>query len=82
MTPERGLTLALVTALSLALLAGVAVPNGDGVVAASHGPEDGNYTVVPLGDRSPGATDVRYGQRVVAEAGVDLETLEETTATY
>ncbi|PSQ40227.1 hypothetical protein BRD07_07770 [Halobacteriales archaeon QS_9_68_42] len=82
MTPERGLTLALVAALSLALLAGVAVPNGDGVVAASHGPEDGNYTVVPLDDRSPGATDVRYGQRVVAGAGVDLETLEETTATY
>ena len=62
MTPERGLALALVAALSLALLAGVAVPNGDGVVAASHGPEDGNYTVMPLDDRSPGATNVEYGQ--------------------
>ena len=82
MTPERGLTFAFVAVLSVALLAGAAVPSGDGVVAASHGPEDGNYTVVPLDDRSPGATNVEYGQRVVAEAGVDLETLEETTATY
>jgi len=82
MRSERGWVVVLAAALAVALLTGAAVPGGGGVAVASHGPEDANYTVVPLGDRSPGATDVRYGQRVVATAGTDLATLEQTTATY
>ncbi|PSQ32436.1 hypothetical protein BRD05_10320 [Halobacteriales archaeon QS_9_70_65] len=70
-----------VTAVVFALLAGVAAPDG-GVVGASHDPADANYTVVPLGDRSPGATAVEYGQLVVSTAGVDIATLERTTAVY
>jgi len=82
MSLERGLVVVLAAALAVALLAGVDAPDGDGVVTASHGPEDANYTVVPLSDRSPEAENVKYGQRVVATAGTDLATLEETTATY
>jgi PGF-CTERM protein len=52
-----------------------------GTAAASHGPDDANFTVEPM-DRSPGATDVKYGQIVVAHGGTDLETLEKTTAVY
>ncbi|WP_336133324.1 PGF-CTERM sorting domain-containing protein [Natronomonas amylolytica] len=52
-----------------------------GTATASHGPDAANFTVEPM-DRSPGATDVKYGQIVVAEGGRDLETLEKTTAVY
>jgi PGF-CTERM protein len=78
MSPKRGLAVTAGLVLGLALLA-AATPPG---VTASHGPESANFTVEPLSDRSPGAENVRYGQRVVATAGVDLATLEETTATY
>ncbi len=77
---NRGLATVAATALVFALLAGAAAPGG--VVEARHDPADADYTVVPLGDRTPGATDVKYGQQVVATAGVDLETLERTTAVY
>ena len=78
---NRGLMAVAATAVVFALLAGAAAPDG-GVVGASHNPADANYTVVPLGDRSPGATEVEYGQLVVSTAGVDLATLERTTAVY
>jgi len=78
---NRGLMAVAATAVVFALLAGAAAPDG-GVVGASHDPADANYTVVPLGDRSPGATEVKYGQLVVSTAGVDLATLERTTAVY
>ncbi|PSP78729.1 hypothetical protein BRC88_10415 [Halobacteriales archaeon QS_4_69_225] len=78
---NHGLMAVAATAVAFALLAGAAAPDG-GVVGASHDPADANYTVVPLGDRSPGATEVEYGQRVVSTAGVDLATLERTTAVY
>jgi PGF-CTERM protein len=52
-----------------------------GPAAASHGPDAANYTVEPM-DRTPGATNVKYGQTVVGQAGTDLETLEKTTAVY
>ncbi|PSQ18671.1 hypothetical protein BRD02_00105 [Halobacteriales archaeon QS_8_69_73] len=78
---NRGLMAVAATAVAFALLAGAAAPDG-GVVGASHDPADANYTVVPLGDRSPGATEVEYGQLVVSTAGVDLATLERTTAVY
>jgi PGF-CTERM protein len=82
MKPTRSVRLAATSLLMLAVLAG-AVPLGVvGVADASHGPESANYTVEPMGDRSPGAESVRYGQRVVATAGTDLATLEQTTATY
>lgn len=82
MSTKRGL------AVALAVLAAVSVPTGAtalgavGVTAASHGPDSANFTVVPMSDRSPGAENVRYGQRVVAQAGTDLATLERTRAVY
>ena len=82
MSLERGLVVVLTAALAVTLLTGAAAPDGGGGATASHGPEEANYTVVPLSDRSPGAENVKYGQRVVATAGTDLATLEETTATY
>ena len=82
MQSARGIALAAVALLAVAVLAGAAPPGGIGVGTASHGPGSANFTVEPIGDRSPGAEDVRYGQRVVATAGTDLETLERTTATY
>jgi PGF-CTERM protein len=82
MRPNRGFVAALVAGLALALLAGAAVPPTVGVAGASHGPQQANFTVVPLDDRSPGAENVRYGQQVVARGGTDLRTLERTTATY
>ena len=82
MSLERGLVVVLTAALAVTLLTGAAALDGGGAATASHGPEEANYTVVPLSDRSPGAENVKYGQRVVATAGTDLATLEETTATY
>jgi hypothetical protein len=82
MSLERGLVVVLTAALAVTLLTGAAAPDGGGGATASYGPEEANYTVVPLSDRSPGAENVKYGQRVVATAGTDLATLEETTATY
>jgi PGF-CTERM protein len=35
-----------------------------------------------MSDRSPGATNVKYGQIVVGQAGVDLETLGKTVSVY
>jgi len=82
MGPKRGVVVATVALLAFASLA-VAAPLGAvDVAGASHGPESANFTVEPMSDRSPGAENVRYGQRVVATAGTDLQTLEETTATY
>ena len=49
---------------------------------ASHGAGEANYTVEVLGDPSPGATEVRYGLRVVGRSGVGFETLTRTSATY
>jgi len=68
--------------MATVVVAALALAAASGVVGASHGPEKANFTVEPLGDRSPGATDVRYGQTVVATAGVDLETLTKTLAIY
>lgn len=82
MRPYRGRTAVLVTALVLVVLSGAAVPYLGGVASASHGYDEANYTVVPMSDRTPGAENVRYGQRVIADAGVNLETLEKMTATF
>jgi len=59
-----------------------ALAAGSGTVAGSHGAGQANFTVEPLGDRSPGATEVRYGRRVVGQAGADLETLTRTNAIF
>jgi PGF-CTERM protein len=69
------------TALLVASVAVGAVALFGGTATASHGPDAANFTVEPM-DRSPGATDVKYGQIVVAEGGTDLEILEKTTAVY
>lgn len=82
MRSKRTLAVVLFAVFAVALLTGAVGPGHGGVAAASHGPEEANYTVVPMSDRSPGADNVRYGQRVVATAGIDLKTLEQTTATY
>lgn len=82
MQSARGIAIAITALLTVAVLGGGVPPGGVGVATASHGPGSPNFTVEPIGDRSPGAEDVRYGQRVVATAGTDLETLERTTATY
>lgn len=71
----------VVLAVSLSLLAGGLVA-ASGVVGADHGEADADFTVEPMDDRSPGATDVKYGQVVVGQAGVDLETLESMEAVY
>lgn len=55
---------------------------GVGLASAGHDPADANATIKPLGDRSPGATEVRYGQTVVATAGIDLDPLTRTLVTY
>lgn len=70
-----------------ALLAGAVVVSAllavaSGAASATHDPDEVDFTVTPLGDRSPGATDVKYGQTVVGTAGVDLETLTKTVAIY
>jgi PGF-CTERM protein len=52
-----------------------------GTAAASHGPDKANFTVEPM-DRTPGATNVKYGQTVVGLGDTDLRTLERTTAVY
>jgi PGF-CTERM protein len=78
---NRGVTVGFVTILTLALFVG-AVPGGAGVATASHDPESADFTVKPLGDRTPGATDVKYGQFVIGEAGTDFETLETLLAVY
>jgi hypothetical protein len=70
-----------VLAVSLSLVAAGLVA-GPGVVVANHGASDADYTVEPMDDRSPGATDVKYGQIVVGDAGVDLQTLESMEAVY
>jgi hypothetical protein len=69
-------------AVATFVVAVFALVAASGVVSAGHGPEEANFTVEPLGDRSPGATNVQYGQTVVATAGVDLETLTKTLAIY
>lgn len=73
---------AAVLALSMLVGSGVVLPLGHGVVTAGHGPADGDFTVEPMSDRSPGATDVKYGMIVVGTADVDYETLEKMTAVY
>ncbi len=66
----------------LVLLVFAALAAGSGTAAASHGTGEANYTVEVLGDPSPGATEVRYGLRVVGQSGVDFETFTRTSATY
>lgn len=80
MAPSRIAVCVFTALLTLSATAGAAAVLG-GTAAASHGPDAANYTVEPM-DRTPGATNVKYGQIVVAQAGVDLETLEKTTAVY
>lgn len=65
------------------LLVGAFLSPGGGVgrTSAGHDPENANSTIEPF-DRSPGATDVKYGMTIVSKAGVDLETLTRTLATY
>ncbi len=58
------------------------VVSSGGIVAANHGAEGANFTVEPLDDRRPGASDVTYGQIVVGEAGIDLEVMERTVGIY
>ena len=59
-----------------------APPAAVGPGSAGHGYEEAEFTVEPIDDRSPGATEVRYGMVVVGAAGIDLETLERTRAVY
>jgi hypothetical protein len=68
--------------LVLVLLVCAAFAAGSGAAGASHGAGEANYTVEVLGDPSPGATEVRYGLRVVGRSGADFETLTRTSATY
>ena len=77
MNAKWGVTVAVVVAVFV-----VAGASALGVVTADHGAEEADYTVEPMSDRSPGATNVKYGQIVVVEAGIDFETLEQTTAIY
>ena len=82
MTVRRAVLLAsLAVAVTLSGVAG-AVALGTGVVTAGHGAPDADYTVEPMSDRSPGATDVKYGQIVVGQAGIDYRTLESMKAVY
>ena len=82
MTARRiPLSLLFVLAVSLSVVAGGLLA-GTSVVGAEHGEPDADFTVEPMDDRSPGATDVKYGQVVVGQAGVDLETLESMEAVY
>lgn len=82
MTIRRPILFAsLAVAVTLSGVAG-AVALGTGVVTAGHGAPDADYTVEPMSDRSPGATDVRYGQVVVGQAGIDYRTLESLKAVY
>jgi len=78
MSEFRTVVVAVALAVTLSVAGGASVL----VVGANHGAEDADYTVEPMSDRSPGATDVRYGQVVVAQAGIDFETLEEMRAVY
>ena len=55
---------------------------GSGTAGESHGAGKASYAVEVLGDPSPGATEVRYGLRVVGRSGVDFETSTRTSATY
>lgn len=55
---------------------------GAGVVTAGHGATEADFTVEPMSDRSPGASDVKYGQIVVGQAGIDYRTLESMKAVY
>ncbi|MEF8915417.1 PGF-CTERM sorting domain-containing protein [Natronomonas sp.] len=77
MAPSRTAGFVL-TALLVASVAVGTVALFGGTATASHGPDAANFTVEPM-DWSPGATDVKYGQIVVAEGGTDLE---KTTAVY
>jgi len=82
MSATRGVAVAVAAVLAVSLLTGVTAFGAVGVATASHGPDAANFTVVPMSDRTPGAENVRYGQRVVAQAGTDLETLERTRAVF
>lgn len=53
-----------------------------GSVGAGHGPDAAEFTVEPIDDRTPGATNVKYGMRVVGKAGIDFETLRRTRAVF
>lgn len=53
-----------------------------GSVGAAHGPDAAEFTVEPIDDRTPGATNVEYGMRVVGGAGIDFETLRRTRAVF
>ena len=79
MSARRVFGVAVAVLLAVSVVAGASAL---GVVSAGHGEADADYTVEPMSDRSPGATDVKYGQVVVAQAGVDFETLEEMEAVY
>lgn len=79
MTNHRVVAVAFVALLTLSVVGGVATL---GVVSASHGAEDSDYTVEPMNDRSPGAENVKYGQVVVADAGMGLRTVEELKAVF
>lgn len=81
MRSKRGVVAAAGVVLTVAVLSGGFV-GAVGVAEAGHGTDSANFTVIPMSDRSPGAENVRYGQRVVANAGTDLETLERTRATF
>jgi PGF-CTERM protein len=80
MAPSNAAGCVFAVLLVVAAAAGAA-PLFAETATASHGPEAANFTVEPM-DRTPGATNVKYGQTVVAQAGTDLKTLEKTTAVY
>jgi hypothetical protein len=76
-----GVRLAVVILLA-GSLTGAGLAAGAEVVGASHGASDADYTVEPVDDRRPGATDVTYGQIVVGTADVSYRTFERMTAIY
>lgn len=79
MALQRGI---LAFVLSVTLVAGAGLVPATAVVGANHGAEMADFTVEPMSDRSPGATNVRYGMVVVGEGGTDFRTLESMTAVY
>ncbi|QLD87338.1 PGF-CTERM sorting domain-containing protein [Natronomonas halophila] len=80
MAPSNAVGCMFAALLVVAAAAGAA-PLFAEPATASHEPEASNFTVEPM-NRSPGATDVKYGLTVVAQAGTDLQTLEKVTAVY
>lgn len=73
--------LAVLVAVVTSLLGGGLAASA-GIAEAAHGAEDADYTVEPTDDRTPGATDVTYGQTVVGTAGIDYRAFERMTAVF